>query len=159
MTEEDLHRPQIARSLVDQRHLGSAEAVGAVGRAAQADTLDPVTYQPGILSRADVLGAVDAAGEDEIPQAAFTVGKPGDQAVSRLLGQFKLHRLAGLLLNGGRAVLCSCQEHHAAIGSDASTIECSGDFLASDGWKNEALNCIVVHGGCGSQQLFLAGTS
>jgi hypothetical protein len=51
------------------------------------------------------------------------------------------------LLRDPQAPLCGRQEHHAAIGSDASTIERSRDFLASDGWKTEALNCIIVLAG------------
>ncbi len=48
------------------------------------------------------------------------------------------------------ASLRRSQQHHAAIGGEASAIERRGDFLASDGWKAERLNRIVGHGGCGS---------
>ena len=55
------------------------------------------------------------------------------------------------LLRDAQPPLGSGQEHHAAVGGDASAVECSGDFLASDGWKAEGLDCIVRHGGCGSE--------
>jgi hypothetical protein len=46
--------------------------------------------------------------------------------------------------------LGSGQKHHTAIRGETATIERTGDFLASDGWKPERLNRIIMHGGCGS---------
>jgi hypothetical protein len=48
------------------------------------------------------------------------------------------------------APLGSGQQHHAAVGGEATAIERRGDFLAADGWKGERLDRIVMHGGCGS---------
>ena len=43
------------------------------------------------------------------------------------------------------------EQHHAAIGRDASAIERGGDFLARDGWEMERQQAIFGHGGCGSR--------
>ena len=43
------------------------------------------------------------------------------------------------------------QEHHTAVRGNAPAIEGSSDFLAPDGWKTEASERIVLHGGCGSE--------
>ena len=42
------------------------------------------------------------------------------------------------------------EQHDAAIGCDASTIEGGGQLLATDGWKMERQGRINRHGGCGS---------
>jgi len=70
MAKQNLHGSQTTRARVDPRHIGSTQAMGAAGRATQTDALDPVTYQPGILSCADVPAFVDAVREDEILQAS-----------------------------------------------------------------------------------------
>jgi hypothetical protein len=41
----------------------------------------------------------------------------------------------GRLANGKPKTLGGSQEHHDAVGSDASTVKRSDDLLASDGWK------------------------
>lgn len=71
----------------------------AIGRVVQPNVLDPVANQAGILSRADVGGAADPAGEYEILNAATALVQPRDQALSRLLGEFKLHRFSSFLLD------------------------------------------------------------
>jgi hypothetical protein len=46
--------------------------------------------------------------------------------------------------------LGSSQKHHTAIRGETAAIERSSDFPASDGWKPERLNRIIMHGWCGS---------
>ena len=43
------------------------------------------------------------------------------------------------------------QQHHAAVGCDAPTIECCNHFLAFNGWETERQRGIFRHGGCGSR--------
>ena len=47
--------------------------------------------------------------------------------------------------------LGSSQKHHTTVRGETPAIERGSEFLASDGWKPERLNRIVVHGGCGSE--------
>jgi hypothetical protein len=42
------------RIAIDQRRLGSAHGVRAVSRGIEADFLDPVMHDPGVLPRAEV---------------------------------------------------------------------------------------------------------
>ena len=46
-------------------------------------------------------GARQAAWEEELTRAELRLGDPGLDRFSRLVGQFALHRLPGLLLHGG----------------------------------------------------------
>ena len=111
VAEQDLHRPQISRSLVDQRHLRPAQAVRPTGRPAQPDTFNPVAHQPGILTRADVICINCSARENVILQPASTVGEPSDQAFPGLLGQLELHWLLSLLLDNCCPVSSGCVYH------------------------------------------------
>lgn len=104
MAEQDLHRPQIAGPFVDQCHLDPPQAVRAVGRATQADTLDPIADQPGILPRADVIVAADPAREHIVCQTTAAMGQPCNQALAGLFSQLELHRLARFLLEDGRVM-------------------------------------------------------
>src|SRR3954453_16236797 len=54
MTQEQLHRSQVARSFVDDRCLGPPERVRPILLATQPDRSHPLVYQPGILPSAEV---------------------------------------------------------------------------------------------------------
>ena len=64
------------------------------------------------------------------------IARVGDQP-GKTIGQ------ADAPLGGG-------QQHDATIGGDPAAIKGGRDFLAADGWKQERLDRIVGHGGCGS---------
>jgi len=53
-------------------------------------------------------------------------------------------------LGNSDAPFGSGKQHHATVRGDASTVECSGQLLAPNGWKTEQLGRIIGHGGCGS---------
>ena len=93
MAEQDLHGPQIAGPLVDERDLGPAQAVGAVRRSAKPDRLDPFADEAGILAGAEVLACPCPAGKDVVIGRAASVDEPGEQAVAGLLRQLELDRL------------------------------------------------------------------
>ncbi len=61
VAEQELTGAQVAGALVDQRHLGAAQAVGAVGGGIEAGEGDPVVDQPAVLPRRDVV-ADDGSG-------------------------------------------------------------------------------------------------
>jgi hypothetical protein len=53
------------------------------------------------------------------------------------------------LLGDAQPTLGGCQEHHPAIGADASAVKGSNDLLAGHGWKGKGQQRIVRHGRCG----------
>src|SRR5579872_4660701 len=61
--------------------------------------------------------------------------------------------LGGQPVGDAGATLRQPQQHHAAIGTEAATIEGGGDLLALNGWQRERQQAIVVHGGCGSVRI------
>ena len=93
----------------------------------------------------EVVSVLIAAGDRE-HAGTQDVGNAMDhqQRVARIGDQL------GQTLGNAQAPLGSRQQHHATVGGDAPTIEGCGEFLASNGWKTEGLNRIVLHGGCGS---------
>ena len=54
VAEQKLAGTQISGLLIDQRHLGAAEAVRAVPRGIETDGLPPLIDEPGILTGANV---------------------------------------------------------------------------------------------------------
>jgi hypothetical protein len=75
VTQQQLHRPQVAGGLVDDRGLGPTERVRAIIFAPQSDRSHPLVDQPGILPRADVRRSVGSAREGVVVDRA-TSGVP-----------------------------------------------------------------------------------
>src|SRR5690242_12144543 len=61
--------------------------------------------------------------------------------------------LCGKPRGNPHAPLRQGQQHHAAIGTDAATIEGGGDLLVLNRWQRERQQAMVGHGGCGSVRL------
>jgi len=93
----------------------------------------------------EVVGVLVAAGNGQHARAQ-NVGDAvrDEQRIARISDQ---RRQA---LGKAQASFGGGQQHHAAIGGDATAVEGRGDFLAADGWKQERRSRIVEHGGCGS---------
>jgi hypothetical protein len=70
VTQQNLHRAEVARLLVDDGRLGSPERMRAVILSSQADPCDPLVHEPSILPGADVTGLIDPAGKDEVGERA-----------------------------------------------------------------------------------------
>ena len=102
VAEQDLNGPQISGRLVDDRCLGSPERMGAILRAGQTDPRHPLIDKAGILPRAEMIGMIDAAWEDEIIQRSATTLKPGEQAGPGVCEQLELHGTFRLLLDDHR---------------------------------------------------------
>ena len=80
----------------------------------------------------EVVGILVAAGDGEHAGAQDVGDAVRDQQRIALVGDQR-----GQPVGDAQPPLGSRQQHHAAIGSDASAIERGSDFLASDGWKTE----------------------
>ena len=93
----------------------------------------------------EVVGILVAAGDGE-HAGAQDIGDAvrHEQRIARVGDQ------ARQPVRDPQAALGGGQQHDAAIGGDATTVEGRGDFLAADGWKQERRSRIVAHGGCGS---------
>lgn len=102
VAEQDLHSTEIARPLIDDGRLRPAERVGPVILWAQPDPGHPLIDQPGILPGADVIGAVGAAGKNELVQRAAAALQPGQHAAAGRLGKLELDRPTSLLLDDTR---------------------------------------------------------
>ena len=114
MTKQDLHGPQVAGSFVDERDLGPAQAVGAAGRPAEPDRLDPFADKAGILAGAEVPACPYPAREDVVIGRAASVDEPGEPAVAGLLRQLELDRLLSFLLDDACAVTSGGVHDHLA---------------------------------------------
>jgi hypothetical protein len=101
MPQQQLYRSEILRPLVDQGPFCAPQRVGGVLSRVQADPRFPRLRDPRILPRRDMRGASQAAWEEELTGAELGLGDPSLHRLSCLVGQFKLHRLPGLLLHDG----------------------------------------------------------
>ena len=104
MTEQDLHRAQVARRLVDDRGFGASKGVSTVILGLEADADDPLANEAGILPRAHVPHIVVTAWEDEIVQCAATALEPSEQGLAGRLDKLELHGSFRLLLHHDRAI-------------------------------------------------------
>ena len=93
----------------------------------------------------EVVGVLITAGDGE-DAGAQNVG----DAVRHQGGIARVGDQGGEPVGDAEAPLGGGQQHHAAIGCEASAIERGGDFLALDGWETERQQGIFEHGGCGS---------
>ena len=98
MTEEQLHRPQVAGGFVDDRCLGPPERVRALVLAPQPDRSHPLVDKPGILSSADVVRVIGAAREGVVVERPTPVFQPSLEAGASRFEQLKLDPAACLLL-------------------------------------------------------------
>ena len=63
MAKQGLAGPQVAGALVNQRHLGSAETVGAIGGRVEAGEDNPLVDEPAVLPCRDVVARMAPARE------------------------------------------------------------------------------------------------
>lgn len=109
VTQEQLHRPQIAGCLVDDRRLGPGKRVRAIVLAPQPDCCHPLVHEPGILPSADMVRVVGATREGIVVNRAAPVLQPRLEAGPSCFEQLELDRPAGLLLRD-----CGSRSHPAA---------------------------------------------
>ena len=103
MAEQDLHGAQVARLLVDNGSLGSAQRVRPVVLTAQSNPSYPLVNEAGILPGADVIGVVNPAREDEVVERTSSAFEPCMDAATGRLEELELNRSTGLLLNDDRS--------------------------------------------------------
>jgi hypothetical protein len=93
-----------------------------------------------------VVAVLIAAGDGEDASAQDVGDAVGDEIGIAWVGDQR-----GQLVGDAQAPLGGGQQHHAASGGEAPTIEPGGDFPALDGWEIERQQGIFGHGGCGSR--------
>lgn len=103
MPQQNLDRSEVASSLVDDRRLRSAQRMRSIFVRWQADRGDPFIDEAGILSGAQVTGSIDPAWKCEVVNAAASPFEPGEQAGSRIGGDFELNWSSRFLLDDHRS--------------------------------------------------------
>jgi hypothetical protein len=111
MPEQYLNGSEVARGLVDDRRLGSAQGMGTIFLQCQTNGGDPLVEQPCILTRAQVAISIDAARKREVIDGAASSPKPGQKASSCVRGDLKLNGSARLLLDHHRSGT-DCRSSH-----------------------------------------------
>jgi hypothetical protein len=99
MSKQKLNRSEVTCLLIDLRCLRPPHRMRAVGGAIEPGALDPVMDDPRILSRRQVRLRPKAAREDVVSIPRVDPGEPVLDRRPGLLGDFKLHRPACLLLD------------------------------------------------------------
>ncbi|VXC98446.1 hypothetical protein SPHINGOAX6_70783 [Sphingomonas sp. AX6] len=99
MSEQDLHRPEVAGGSVDHGGLRSPHRVRAIVFAPQSDGCDPFVHKPGILPRAHRTTAIQSTGEHVVICCAAAALQPSGKASTCISRDFELHRPTGLLLD------------------------------------------------------------
>ena len=93
----------------------------------------------------EIIAILIAAGDGEHARTQDVGDAVGDAGRIARIGNHgcEFDGDAERLLDGG-------EQHHAAIGGDATPVEGGGDFLALNRWQRERQQGIFGHGGCGS---------
>ncbi len=103
MTEQDLHSTQVARPLIDDRSLGSAERVGPVVLPAQPNPGHPLINEASVLPGADMIDMINPARKDEVDERTSSAFEPSEDAGAGRLKELELNGATGLLLNNDRS--------------------------------------------------------
>ena len=96
----------------------------------------------------EVVGILVAAGDGEDAGAQDVGKRMHDTCRVARIGD-----LGGEFLRHTDPPLGQPQQHQAAVGTDAATVEGGGEFLTLHRWQRERQQGIVDHGGCGSVRL------
>jgi hypothetical protein len=105
MTEEDLHGAEVARLLLDDGSLGSAERLRPVALPAQPN---PATHSSTRraycqMPNADMIGMINPARKDEVVERISSAFKPSEDTAAGRFKELELNGATGLLLNNDRS--------------------------------------------------------
>ncbi len=122
MTQEQLDRPQVAGSSVDQSRLGPAKRMSAEERRVQAHARDSLRYQAGILAGGEAVVLALAAGEQELAGLLMGQSEMVVDGLPGLLRDLEFHGTTCLPLADCRSVygvtvgrdVLDLQSHHIA---------------------------------------------
>ena len=103
VAEQDLHGAQVARLLIDDGGLSSAQGVRPVVLRPQSDSGHPLSDEPGILPRADMIGVIDPARKSELVNSPTSAFKSDQNAPAGGFEELELNRPPSLLLDDDRA--------------------------------------------------------
>ena len=130
VSEQQLYRPQVFRSAINQRCLSPAHGVSAVCRRIQSDGLDPPPDHPSILPRGKVRRAVQATGEKIVVTTESCLADPARDRLPGLLSNLELNRTLRLSLHDHRP---GSDASPLADIADAQTDQVTRPQLAVDG--------------------------
>ena len=105
MTQQKLNRPQVARLLVDLRHLCPPHRMRAIGARLKTYRQDPFAQDARILPRRQMRTVVKTAGPEILQPKHFRIGDPAFERLACRFGDLKADRLARLALGNGGALL------------------------------------------------------
>jgi hypothetical protein len=80
VAEQDLHSAQVARLLIDDGRLGSAQRMGPVILRPQSDSSYPLINKSSILPSADMIGVIDPARDDELVKSSTSAFEPSQMS-------------------------------------------------------------------------------
>lgn len=80
MAQEQLNRSQVLRPFVDQRHLGSAHGVSAVGAGVEAGCGNPLVDDPGVLPCRNMRRPGNPTGKQILLRFEIRFGNPGSHS-------------------------------------------------------------------------------
>lgn len=99
MSEQALAGAQISGPLVEDRDLGSPQAVGAVIRWVEADQTPPLVDETPLLPRSDVLSAMARAWPEPVTALCSPDREPRGEGVFGPFDDLEENRLPGLVLD------------------------------------------------------------
>ena len=98
MAQQQLDRPQVLGSAVQQGCLGAPHRVRTVAGGVEADRCDPGREHPRVLPGRQMLGSVDTAGEEIVRPNQTSVLDPVSSGFPRLARNLESDRAACFLL-------------------------------------------------------------
>src|SRR5215472_4866182 len=104
VAEEQLHGSQVTGLPINLSRLRSAQRMRAVGRTIKTGALHPSMDDAGVLPRREMRPLLKTAREQVSTPAGVESGQPLTDRAPGLLGDLKLNRPPGLLLDHGRAI-------------------------------------------------------
>ncbi len=93
MAQQNLHRSQVLRALVDQRRFGAANRMRAVSRRIESDFPHPSVDHARVLARREMCALTQTAWEQVIPRPEPSFGHPGADTLASLLSESRTERV------------------------------------------------------------------
>lgn len=82
VTEQDLHRAQVAGLPIDERHLGAPERIRAIGRRLEADLYQPPLQELRVLARGAAAPLIAPARKQRLVEATAALAVPLQRPLS-----------------------------------------------------------------------------
>ena len=103
VAEQELTNAKVAGTFVSERHLGPAQAAGAVSSWIEAGEGNSLVHKSAVLPRRDMFAEIAPARKQPIAGPRAVLLQPSGNRIADRVGQLKRYRSASVLLKNDRS--------------------------------------------------------